>query len=1036
MYRRNANQKTMHRWYSLDLNPASQITVWISFVFVLIISLFDLTGWAFEIPFLKSIGSQWIPMKAITALCFIFSVTALMLINTPSASLIKKIVTYLLIIIILLVSLLTIADSIFALIKGKEANISELPLLSLFLSPPNRMALISANMFVLVGCILILFTVKSFLADNIAHLLIFTASLVSYFIPVTYLFGVSEIHSFLNTPVALNTGIAFIAVCVSVILLRPRTWLMKVFADKSSGGLVARRLLPGLIGLPVLIGWLRIQGEHQGWFESEVGVTLVALIYTLCFILLVWVVARSVINIDKKRINSEAALRTSESNLRAILNATPESVYMFDRERRIVVSNQTGANRLNSTIDEIIGHRFSEFMPELLAKSRGEIISSIFKTSKPVQFEDERNGMIFSHNFYPVFENEEVTRVVTYSKEITESKKAENELIRSRQEWIETFDMIPDLIAIIDTKHRIVRANKAMLDKLGVSSKGAEGLPCYECVHGTDSAPAFCPHTLTLLDGKQHVTEVHEDRLGGDFIVSNTPMFDNAGTLIGSVHVARDITQRKKVEKELQETKNYLENLIDYSNIPIIVWNSKNEIQLFNHAFENLTGYLSEDVKGKKVDILFPKTSLKESKEKLRLALKENLVTIEIPIRTKRNETRIVLWNSAKIYDNNGNVLSTIAQGNDITQRIKTEEELKLSKDKLNLAMENGSIGVWEWDIVTNEINWDERMEKIFGIETGSFGKTYDAFEKFLFDEDKPHTREAIKKALEQDVPFETVYRINTDNGDTKYINARALLNRDNKGNALKMIGVCYDISEMQKGTEKAIFRLTEDLLRSNKELEQFAYIASHDLQEPLRMVSSFTQLLARRYNDKLDNDAREFIQYAVDGAVRMQGLINDLLEYSRIETRGKKFSPIDIHSVLGHTMKNLSIIVKEKNALVVNDELPVVVADEGQMIQLFQNLIGNALKFSKEQPRIHISVKEDKNYHIFKVKDNGIGIEPQYFNKIFQIFQRLQPREEYGGTGIGLAICKRIVERHGGKIWVESEPGKGSEFLFSISKM
>jgi light-regulated signal transduction histidine kinase (bacteriophytochrome) len=248
------------------------------------------------------------------------------------------------------------------------------------------------------------------------------------------------------------------------------------------------------------------------------------------------------------------------------------------------------------------------------------------------------------------------------------------------------------------------------------------------------------------------------------------------------------------------------------------------------------------------------------------------------------------------------------------------------------------------------------------------------------------------------------------------------------------MTGVCFDITKMKKRTEQTLLNLEEDLLRSNKELEQFAYVASHDLQEPLRMISSFTQLLSMRYKDKLDHEAQEFIMYAVDGASRMQALINDLLEYSRIGTRGKDLSVTDMHSILGQTLNNLSIKIKEKNALITNDELPAVYADGGQMVQLMQNLIGNAIKFCDTSPIIHISANVERDHFLFTVKDNGI-IESRYFERIFQIFQRLHAKDEYGGTGIGLAICRRIVERHGGKIWVESKPGEGTMFKFTILK-
>jgi light-regulated signal transduction histidine kinase (bacteriophytochrome) len=250
------------------------------------------------------------------------------------------------------------------------------------------------------------------------------------------------------------------------------------------------------------------------------------------------------------------------------------------------------------------------------------------------------------------------------------------------------------------------------------------------------------------------------------------------------------------------------------------------------------------------------------------------------------------------------------------------------------------------------------------------------------------------------------------------------------------MTGVCFDITGMKKDSEQVLFKLNEELLRSNKELEQFAYVASHDLQEPLRMVSSFTQLLARRYKDQLDQDAQEFIKFAVDGASQMQTLINDLLAFSRIQSKGKEFTKVDLHEVLGKVIFNLGIKIQELNALITNDELPVIFGDESQMVQLLQNLIGNALKFSKNCPLIHISSLQKDDFIIISVKDNGIGIEKQYFERIFQIFQRLQPKNEYEGTGIGLAICKRIVERHEGSIWVESEPGKGTTFYFTLKKI
>ena len=230
--------------------------------------------------------------------------------------------------------------------------------------------------------------------------------------------------------------------------------------------------------------------------------------------------------------------------------------------------------------------------------------------------------------------------------------------------------------------------------------------------------------------------------------------------------------------------------------------------------------------------------------------------------------------------------------------------------------------------------------------------------------------------------------------------------------------------------------RHAEALARSNAELQQFAYVASHDLQEPLRTISSYVQLLARRYKSQLDSDALEFIGFAVEGTRRMQNLINDLLSLSRVGTRGRELEPTDCGEALKESLANLQAALNESGAEVVCDPLPTVLADKPQLMQLFQNLVGNAIKFhSGNAPKIHISCQPNGKECTIAVRDNGIGIDPRHAERIFQVFQRLHDREKYPGTGIGLAICKKIVERHGGRIWVESQPGEGATFLFNLLK-
>lgn len=384
-------------------------------------------------------------------------------------------------------------------------------------------------------------------------------------------------------------------------------------------------------------------------------------------------------------------------------------------------------------------------------------------------------------------------------------------------------------------------------------------------------------------------------------------------------------------------------------------------------------------------------------------------------------------------FDENRTLLAAFGISQDITKRKNAETDLIKAKMKLDMALENADIGLWEHDFKSNIIYLDERSEKMFGLKPGSFDGTFESFGKLIHEEDLDRIRKEINKTVQNKLPYEIIFRTKPVNGRCRYISSRALVNEGLEGNVEILSGVNFDITELREGTERLISKLNTDLLRSNSDLQQFAYVASHDLQEPLRMVSSFVQLLKMKYADKLDKDANEYINYAVDGSRRMYELINGLLAYSRVQTRTEQLKEVNMESVLAKVRENLKLLIHETKAVVKNDQLPLITADENQMIQVLQNLIENAIKFRKGAPEIHISCIKQKGMCVFSVKDDGIGIEHQYFERIFRIFQKLHTHQEYKGTGIGLAICKRIIERHGGEIWVKSDPGMGSEFFFTI---
>jgi PAS domain S-box-containing protein len=368
----------------------------------------------------------------------------------------------------------------------------------------------------------------------------------------------------------------------------------------------------------------------------------------------------------------------------------------------------------------------------------------------------------------------------------------------------------------------------------------------------------------------------------------------------------------------------------------------------------------------------------------------------------------------------------------EISERRRVEKALRESEEKYRTILENIEDGYYEVDLAGNFTSFNDLMCRIWGYPR----------EELMGMNDRQYTDKVNAKKVFQ--AFNTVYRtgkpgrecdweIVRKDGTRRCIEASVSLRKDGSGKPIGFRGIVRDITG-RKRAEEALKVNTQELARSNKDLEQFAYVASHDLQEPLRMVTSYVQLLARRYKNKLDSDADEFINFAMDGAVRMQKLINDLLTYSRVSTRGKELEPTDCETVLNQSLNNLKVAIDENGALVTHDSLPTVMADNPQLVELFQNLIGNAIKFrGTEPPRVHVSASRNGNGWTFSVRDNGIGIAPEYAKRIFIIFQRLHSREKYAGTGIGLAICQRIAERHGGHIWVESEVGKGATFYFTL---
>jgi PAS domain S-box-containing protein len=375
-----------------------------------------------------------------------------------------------------------------------------------------------------------------------------------------------------------------------------------------------------------------------------------------------------------------------------------------------------------------------------------------------------------------------------------------------------------------------------------------------------------------------------------------------------------------------------------------------------------------------------------------------------------------------------------IAVYDDITARREAEEALRQSEERFRRTFELAGSGLAQVGLDGRFLRVNPRVCEIFGYSEAELCALR------VKDISHPEDRDAADgpraRVIAGDIDEARLEkRYIRKDGRVVWVALAIAMERDPQGRPLYAISVLDDVTE-RKQAEIALRAAHEELKRSNSELEQFAYVASHDLQEPLRMVSSYTQLLGRRYAGKLDADAAEFMRYIVDGAARMKQLIEDLLTYSRAGSRTKQFGPAELDAALRRALANLKVAIEEAGASLTHDPLPSVHADEVQLAQVFQNLIGNALKFrSQAAPRIHIGVSDQGTHFEIAVRDNGIGIEAQYFERIFMLFQRLHNRDDYPGTGIGLAIVKKVVERHGGRIRVESKPGEGSAFIFTLPK-
>ena len=673
-------------------------------------------------------------------------------------------------------------------------------------------------------------------------------------------------------------------------------------------------------------------------------------------------------------------------------------------------------------------------------------------------------------------------RTIGAIADITESKVAEMALRESEEKHKLLIETTGTGYVVIDDQGRLIDANPEYVRLTG--RQRLDEMLDHSVLEWT------APHDRDRNDRelKKCIETGFVRNLEIDYITPGgkiTPIEINATMHhdFGAVQIltlCRDITQRKRAEEALRESERKYRELVENANSIILRWGPDGRVTFLNEFGQQFFGYKEQEICGRHViGTIVPETEAGgRSLQTLMSEICANPEAFEQNINenVRRNGERVwIAWTNKVVLDPRGRVIEILSIGTDITERKRAQEALQLNVEHTRALLSLNQM----FDSPIKEIT-DFAMEAAIRLTGSALGYvafasedesvlTMQSWSKAAMDEcgiaDKPlvyptettglwgevvRQRKAIitndyaapsplKRGYPQGhVAIRRHMNVPVFSGSRIVVVAgvgnkeRPYDDMDVRQLTLLMEGMWRHIE--RRNSLEAIRKVNEDLRRSNRDLEQFAYVASHDLQEPLRMVTSYMDLLETRYKGRLDKDSDQFIGFAVDGAHRMKQLISDLLTYSRITSHGKEPRLVSVQAAFGRAMADLRGVIAETGAQVTHDSLPEVMGDETQLTQLLVNLLSNAIKFRGEQPpRVHLGARKEGAEWIFSVRDNGIGIAPEGFERIFQVFQRLHTRQKYPGSGIGLAVCKRIVERHGGRIWVESQAGRGSTFFFAI---
>lgn len=499
---------------------------------------------------------------------------------------------------------------------------------------------------------------------------------------------------------------------------------------------------------------------------------------------------------------------------------------------------------------------------------------------------------------------------------------------------------------------------------------------------------------------------------------------------------------------QVVELQTHLLNAVEQA---VVATDLNGEIIYWNRYAETLYGWQADEVLSRNIAEVTPIPALTNQAEEIRGKLRRGCSWNGEYLVQRRDGTSFPAYIlNSPIQNESAEIIGIVSISFDISERIAKEAELHENLHRLRLALNAGDMGIWDWDLQDDLVYMSERALSIWELPHREEPFTSTETFGLIHEDDLSVVNEAVQQALAKKSDFNYEFRIVLADGTIRWLAGKGLGIYDESGNAIRMIGINYDISkrkhnekllhEINETLEQRVADRTAELERSNRELQEFAYVASHDLQEPLRKITAFADRLRSRFGDDFDASALDYMTRMQNSAERMKILINDLLTLSRVTTQAQPFTTVDLNQIVNDVLYDLETLIEAEDATVVVDPLPIIDADRSQIGRVFQNLIRNAIKFQKPetQPKIHIratAIEDEKgtNKLQISVADNGIGFDKKYLDRIFLPFQRLHSRNHYEGSGMGLAICRRIVERHNGTISAESKPNEGATFIITL---